>query len=69
MLTSKWLWAAVSVSLLLQVIIVYTPVGSTTFKTAALGWEQWGVLIAGLTVGFVATTLAGKVVVRRLGPI
>ena len=43
-LANKWLWAAVSASLLLQVIILYTPFGSTAFGTVALGIEQWGVL-------------------------
>ena len=69
LLTNRWLWAAVAVSFLLQVGIVYTPIGSSAFGTVALGLEQWGVLIAGLAVGFVATSVAGNVVVRRSGPL
>ena len=68
-LANKWLWAAVSASLLLQVIILYTPFGSTAFGTVALGIEQRGVLRAGLVVGFVSTILKGTLVVRRLGPL
>ena len=65
--TNKWLWAAVSVSLLLQIVIVYTPIGSTAFGTVALGLEQWSVLLAGLGVGFAAAIVIGKGVVRRFG--
>ena len=69
LLTNRWLWAAVCLSLLLQLAIVYTPIGSRAFGTVALGLEQWGVLIAGLVVGFVATIFVGKLVVRRFGPL
>ena len=67
--TNRWLWVAVCLSLLLQVAIVYTPVGSGAFGTVALGWEQWGLLTAGLVVGFIATVVVGKLVVRRFGPL
>ena len=68
-LTNRWLWVAVSLSLMLQLVIVYAPVGNKAFGTVALGLEQWGVLIAGLAVGFIATIGAGKLVVRRFGPL
>ena len=67
--TNRWLWAAVSFSLLMQVFIVYTPIGSAAFGTVPLGFEQWGMLLAGLGVGFVATVSVGKLVVRRFGPL
>ena len=67
--TNRWLWAAVSFSLLMQVFIVYTPIGSAAFGTVPLGFEQWGILLAGLGVGFVAGVSVGKLVVRRFGPL
>ena len=66
-LANGWLWTSVSVSLVLQVIIIYTPIGSAAFDTAPLGLEQWGILAAGLAAGFVATLITGKLVVRRFG--
>lgn len=69
LLANRWLWAAVSISLLLQLVIVYTPAGGAAFGTTPLGVEQWGVLLAGLAVGFVSTIAAGKLVVRRFGPL
>ncbi|MXW29309.1 MAG: cation-transporting P-type ATPase [Chloroflexi bacterium] len=67
--TNRWLWASVSVSLLMQAVILYTPIGSAAFGTVPLGLEQWGILLAGLLVGFAATTVTGKLVVRRFGPL
>ena len=67
--TNRWLWVAVSVSLLLQVLIIYTPIGRTAFGAVALGFEQWGVLLAGLVVGFAAAILTGRLVARHLGPL
>ena len=67
--TNKWLWAAVSVSLLMQAVILYTPIGSAAFDTVPLGLEEWSILLAGLLVGFAVTTVTGKLVVRRFGPL
>ena len=68
-LTNKWLWAAVTVSLMLQIVIVYTPIGEAAFDTTALGLEQWGILAAGLGVGFIMAIIIGKLVVKRFGPL
>ena len=67
--TNKWLWAAVSMSLLLQIVVIYTPIGSTAFGTVPLGPEHWGILLAGLVVGFASTIATGSLVVRRFGPL
>lgn len=69
LLTNRWLWAAVSTSLLLQLCILYTDAGSAAFGTVALGPEHWGVLAAGLAAGFLATVPVSRAVVRRLGPL
>ena len=68
-IVSKWLWAAVSVSLLMQIVIIYTPKGSTAFGTVPLGPQQWGILPAGLVVGFAAAIVTGRLVVQRFGPL
>ena len=68
-LTNRWLWAAVTVSLILQIIIVYTPIGEAAFDTTTLGLEQWGILAAGLGVGFIMAIVIGKLVVKRFGPL
>lgn len=67
--TNRWLWAAVSVSLLLQVLIIYTPIGRTAFGAVALGIEPWGILLAVLVAGFGAAILTGRLVARHLGPL
>lgn len=69
LLANRWLWAAVGLSLALQVLIVYTPIGSVAFGTVALGLGEWGVLIAGNAIGFLATFVVGRFVVRRFGPL
>ena len=67
--TNRWLWVAVSVSLLLQVLIIYTPVGRMAFGAVTLGLEPWGILLAGLVAGFAAAILTGRLVARHLGPL
>lgn len=39
--TNQWLWAAVGVSLLLQVAVVYTPWLQRAFGTVGLGGGDW----------------------------
>ena len=65
--TNKWLWISVTVSLLLQVGIIYTSFGNTAFGTVALGFGPWILLLAGLVVGFFTTVAASRWVVRRFG--
>ncbi len=65
--TNKWLWISVTVSLLLQIGIIYTSFGNTAFGTVPLGSGPWILLLAGLVVGFFATVLASRWVVRRFG--
>ena len=67
--TNKWLWISVTVSLLLQVGIIYTSFGNIAFGTVALGLGPWVILLAGLVVGFITTVLASRWVVRRFGPL
>ena len=67
--TNKWLWISVTVSLLLQVGIIYTSFGNAAFGTVALGLGPWILLLAGLLVGFFTTVLASRWVVHRFGPL
>ena len=39
--TNRWLWAAVGVSLALQVAVVYLPVLQRAFGTVGLSREDW----------------------------
>ena len=67
--TNRWMWIAVSFSLFMQVIIVYTPIGSAAFDTVPIGLKQWSILLGGLLVGFAVAIVTGKLVVRQLGPL
>ncbi|MBI4235679.1 cation-translocating P-type ATPase [Candidatus Peregrinibacteria bacterium] len=42
---NKYLVGAVTISLILQIIMIYTPFMQTVFKTAALGFKEWIILI------------------------
>ncbi len=44
LLSNKFLVGAVCISVLLQLAVIYTPLNSW-FKTAPLGWTDWGVLV------------------------
>ena len=44
---NKWLWAAISSSIVLQLVVIYTPL-SQYFRTVALGWMDW-VLVLGVS--------------------
>ena len=51
-LANKYLVVSLLASLALQVALIYTPLGQY-FKVVPLGWYEWGVLIAGTTLGFI----------------
>jgi len=58
---NKFLVVSLIISLLLQLMIIYTPIGQY-FKVVPLGIEQWGILIIGTIVGFVLGILIAKIV-------
>ncbi len=43
---NPWLWAAVALSAVLQVVVVHLPFLNTAFGTTALSWDQWLVCLA-----------------------
>jgi Ca2+-transporting ATPase len=63
--TNRWLWSAIGMSLVLQVVVVHLPAMQRAFGTVALGAEDW------LLCGAVASSVlwlreANKVVTRAL---
>ena len=67
-LSNRWLVVAVAVSLCLQLLLIYTPVGAL-FGVVPLGLFPWLILMVGLATGYVAGIWISDFVVRRLGPI
>ena len=59
-----WLWAAIALSLLLQVAVVQVPVLNTAFRTVPLTLDQWAVCAAMSSLVLVAGE-ARKVFLRR----
>jgi Ca2+-transporting ATPase len=67
-LSNRWLVVAVAVSLCLQLLLIYTPVGAL-FGVVPLGLFPWLILMVGLATGYVAGIWISDFVVRRLGSI
>ena len=44
--TNHWLWTALGVSLLLQVVVIYTPFLQRAFGTVRLSQQDWAFCIA-----------------------
>jgi len=61
--SNKWLLGALSISVALQMIIVYTPLNSF-FHVVPLGLYSWSVLIGGIIIGYALAILITKMVVR-----
>ena len=53
LLCNRWLVVAVAVSLCLQLLLIYSPVG-VLFGVVPLGLIPWLILMVGLVVGYVA---------------
>lgn len=43
--TNKYLILAIVVSFMLQLLVVYTPIGNTIFKAVPLDFSEWGIII------------------------
>ena len=50
-LSNRWLWLALAIGLLLQVLVVYVPILNAAFSTVPLDWEHW-LLVIGCAVVF-----------------
>ena len=66
--SNRWLVVAVSVSLGLHLLIVYSPLAGL-FGVAPLGLFPWVILMVGLGLGYIMANLIAEFVVKRLGPI
>ena len=44
--TNRWLWAAVALSVVLQVVVVYVPFLQNAFGTTALSARDWGIAVS-----------------------
>ena len=65
--TNRWLLAATSFVLFLQLLLIYTPWMQYIFKTVPLNAQQWGLIIA-MTAPIVLIDELRKWVVRRIWP-
>ena len=63
---NRWLVLAILVSLMLQIVLIYTPAGGP-FDVVALGLTEWSVLLGGLVVSFIVSSIVMRLVTRRLG--
>ncbi|MFG0255189.1 MAG: cation-translocating P-type ATPase, partial [Rhodopirellula sp. JB053] len=63
--SNPWILAAISITLLLQVAAVYLPALQPGLHTVALGWREWGWILAAAFPVFVITELVKIVASRR----
>ncbi|PSG99782.1 MAG: haloacid dehalogenase [Nanohaloarchaea archaeon SW_4_43_9] len=64
-LSNKWLTGALGSSILLQLLVLYTPL-SAYFKTAWLGAESWIILVSGIAVFWILSIGMGEILDRYL---
>lgn len=62
-LSNKWLVGALALSLVLQLVIIYTPLNQY-FYAEPMGLKEWGILLAGCLVGFALAIPITKLVIR-----
>ncbi len=65
LLTNKWLLAATSLVLGLQIFVVYTPFMQYIFKTVPLGFNDWGIIVA-VTFPIILLEEIRKWIVRKM---
>ena len=65
-LSNKWLLAALGFSLLLQAVVVYTPV-SEFFGVVSLGFGPWIILVSGIVLGYLLAIWITRAVVKFFG--
>ncbi len=68
LLVNRWLVGAIALSLTLQMLILYTPLGGA-FDAEPLGAGPWAVLAAVLAAGLAAGLAASRLLRARLGPL
>jgi len=63
MFSNKWLIYALVLSMVLQLLVLYTPL-SLLFQTIPLGLEDWFVILVGAAIAYVASVIASKGLAR-----
>ncbi|MBL6448071.1 calcium-translocating P-type ATPase, PMCA-type [Fulvivirga sp. 29W222] len=61
--SNKWLLFSLFGSLLLQLLIIYTPLNQF-FYVEPLMWQEWGILLGGCIVGFVFALPITRIIVK-----
>ena len=64
-MSNKFLLLALAISVLLQIIIIYTPI-NTLFGITSLHTLSWIILISGVIVGYVLSIGISKIIVKRV---
>jgi len=62
-LSNKWLLAALIGSVIMQLVIIYTPLNQY-FHIVPLGLHEWIILIAGVAVGFILAIVLTKLILK-----
>ncbi len=65
-LSNKWLLAALGISILLQLVIIYTPANSL-LGIVPLGLGAWGILIVGSTLAYFMSIWITNIIVKKVG--
>lgn len=61
--SNKWVMLAILGSVLMQVSLLYTPLGQY-FSVVPLGLYEWGILVFGMGLFYITTLLATKIILR-----
>ena len=64
-LDNKWLLAALVFSVLLQLLVVYSPLNSY-FHIVPLNIHSWVVLIGGVIVGYLSAIILTKIITKNI---
>ncbi len=63
--SNMFLFWALIISLVLQVVIIYTPINSL-FGITPMHFTSWAVLISGVVIGYILAVWITKIIVRRV---
>ncbi len=65
-LSNRWLLYAIALSIILQLIVIYTPLG-IFFGVVKLGLWSWSILLGGIAMGWIIALWITKLVIRYVG--
>ncbi len=64
-LSNKFLLIALAVSVILQIILIYTPI-NTIFGVAPMHQTSWIILLSGVLAGYILAILISKLIVKKV---